>query len=150
MNKTLFLLVLLFSSLPVRAATPDPLHPPHGGQIRMAGNHYLELVVAGASTVARQNPVTVYLSDLRGQKLPAAGTQARVILLDGKQKVEIFLSPGGGNTLVGQGVYASLPALKAIVVITFPDGRSERARFTPLLPTAASPLDPDAHSGHRH
>ncbi|WP_303785964.1 hypothetical protein [Azovibrio restrictus] len=126
-------------------ATLDALPSPNGGQVRMAGAYHFELVVAKDSPTARANPVAVYLTDHADQKLPAAGTKGKVILLFGKQKTEIALTPAGDNKLVGQGTYASLPAMKAIVAITFPDGRTEQARFTPLMPR---PL-PAGAAGHQ-
>ena len=94
--------------------------------------------------------ITVYLTDHADQKLPAAGAKGKVILLFGKQKTEIALTPAGDNKLAGQGTYASLPAMKAIVAITFPDGRTEQARFTPLMPRPL-PAGAAAHQGqHGH
>jgi len=115
-------------------ATLDAMTTPNGGQLRMAGAYHLELVVVQDSPTPRENPVTVYLTDHADQKLPAAGAKGKVTLLSGKQKTEISLSPAGDNKLSGKGSYASSPTLKAIVTITFPDGRTEQARFTPLLP----------------
>ncbi|MCX8146451.1 MAG: hypothetical protein N3C59_08975 [Azovibrio sp.] len=128
-------------------ATLDALPSPNGGQGCMAGAYHFELVVAKDSPSARLNPVAVYLTDHADQKLPAAGAKGKVTLLSGKQKAEITLTPAGDNKLAGQGVYASLPALKAIVAITFPDGRTEQARFTPLMPKAM-PAGGAGHRGH--
>lgn len=130
------------------AATLDAMSSPNGGQVRMAGAYHFELVVAKNSPTARQNPVAVYLTDHADQKLPAAGARGRVTLLVGREKTEIALTPAGDNKLAGQGVYASLPAMKAIVAITFPDGHTEQARFTPLMPTKAPPARGARHHGH--
>lgn len=127
-------------------ATLDAMASPNGGQVRMAGAYHFELVVAKDSPTAKENPVAVYLTDHADQKLPAAGAKGKVTLLAGKQKAEITLTPAGDNKLTGQGIYASLPAMKAIVAITFPDGRTEQARFTPLMPR---PL-PAAHGHSAH
>lgn len=130
-------------------ATLDAMVTPNGGQVRMAGPYHFELVVAKDSPTAKENPVTVYLTDHADQKLPAAGAKGKVTLLSGKQKAEITLTPAGDNKLTGQGTYASLPAMKAIVAITFPDGRTEQARFTPLLPKPL-PAGGAGHQGHQH
>lgn len=129
------------------AATLDAMPSANGGQVRMAGPYHFELVVAKDSPTARLNPVAVYLTDHADQKLPAAGARGKVTLLVGQEKTEIALTPAGDNKLAGQGVYASLPALKAIVAITFPDGRTEQARFTPLMPKAV-PAGGAGHRGH--
>lgn len=128
-------------------ATLDAMPSPNGGQVRMAGAYHFELVVAKDSPTARENPVAVYLTDHADQKLPAAGAKGKVTLLSGKQKAEITLTPAGDNKLTGQGIYASLPAMKAIVAITFPDGRTEQARFTPLMPRPL-PAGGAGHQGH--
>lgn len=131
-------------------ATLDTMASPNGGQMRMAGAYHFELVVAKDSPTAKENPVVVYLSDHAGQKQAAAGAKGKLTLLSGKQKTEITLTPAGDNKLTGKGIYASLPAMKAIVAITFPDGRTEQARFTPLLPAALTSTSHDAHGGHSH
>ncbi len=128
-------------------ATLDAMTTPNGGQLRMAGAYHFELVVAKDSPTAKENPVVVYLSDHADQKLPSAGAKGKVTLLSGKQKAEITLTPAGDNKLTGQGIYASLPAMKAIVAITFPDGRTEQARFTPLMPKPL-PAGGAGHQGH--
>ena len=122
----------------------DTQKAPHNGQLRMAGIYHFELVVDRSSAEAKEKPVTVYLTDHAGQKIPAAGATGSVTLLSGKTRTTVTLSPDGDNLLKGVGKYASTPDLKAIVSITPAGQAAAQARFTPL--TAAI----EAQGGHAH
>lgn len=121
---------------------------PHGGQLRMAGVYHFELVVARDSLEAKSNPVTVFVTDHAGTKVPTAGAKGTAILLAGKNRVTVTLQPDGDNRLKGVGTYASTPDMKAVVSVTLAGSPAEQARFTPLArPGAAAP---DGHAGHQH
>lgn len=107
----------------------------NGGQLREAGELYLELVLARGSREAKPNLATLYVSDHAGKKLPTAGASAKVTLMSKRSgRQEITLTPDGGNVLRGSGTYASDPDLVAVAVVTLPGKKPEQARFTPLAP----------------
>lgn len=110
----------------------DTQKAPHGGQLRMAGIYHFELVVDRTSPKATEKPVSVYLTDHAGQKIPAAGATGSATLLSGKTRTTVTLTPDGDNLLKGLGKYASTPDLKAIVSITPAGQAAAQARFTPL------------------
>lgn len=119
------------------------LKAPNGGQLRMAGAHHYELVVARDSQDAQDKPVLVYVTDHAGAKVSTSGASGAATLLAGKAKATVALVPDGDNRLKGVGKYASTPDLKAVVSVTLAGQAAEQARFTPL---AAAP---DGH-GHQH
>lgn len=137
---TLLLLCSLTLGLPVAQAhddaTLDKAVAPHGGQLRMAGAYHVELVLDAKGKEASERSVVVYVTGHDEQAVPAAGLQGSVTLLNGKSKVSTALQPGTGNQLTGQARYAPAPSLKAVVSLTFPDGKTVQARFTPLAKTA--------------
>ena len=113
-------------------ATLDAATAPHGGQLRMAGIYHFELVLVKDSKTAKDNPVTVYLSDHAGNKIPSAGASGSVTLLSGATKASAALQPDGENRLKGVAKYASAPDTKAVLSITLPGKPPEQARFTPF------------------
>jgi hypothetical protein len=118
-------------------ATLDKLVGPNGGQLRMAGAYHFELVVAKDSKEAKDNLVTVYLTDHGEKKVPAAGTTGTATILAAKSKITVALAPSGDNKLTGIGRYVSDPQMKVVVSVTFANAKVEQARFTPLLAAAA-------------
>ncbi|SBT08575.1 conserved exported hypothetical protein [Candidatus Accumulibacter aalborgensis] len=126
-------------------AALDKISGPNGGQLRMAGPYHFELVVAKNSKEAKDNPVTVYLTDHGDKKIPAAGATGTATILAAKSKITVPLAPSGDNKLTGVGSYASDPQMKVVVSVTFASAKAEQARFTPLLSAAA-----DGHTDHQH
>ena len=115
----------------------------NGGQVRMAGAYHFELVMSKDSKTAKENPVTVYVTDHAGNKIPSTGLVANVTLLEGKNKSNIELRADGDNRFRGVAPYAFSPKLKAVVSITL-KGQQEQARFTPFATPTSS------HSDHKH
>lgn len=127
----------------------DTVQAPHGGQLRMAGAHHLELVLAPSDAPPAQRPVRVYLTDHAGAAQPTAGAQGSVTFLSGKRKTTIALKPGGDNVLHGTGSYMLTPPLKAVVSVTLPGQAPLQARFTPLAkPQSSQPAEHTGHRGH--
>lgn len=118
-------------------ATLDTQKAPNGGQLRAAGPYHFELVVTRNARPASESPVVVYVTDHAGQKVPVAGAKATATLLGGGAKAAVALTPDGDNRLKGAGKYAADPAMKAIVAVSFADGKTEQARFEPLKAAAA-------------
>ena len=123
----------------------DKISGPNGGQLRMAGGYHFELVIAKDSKDAKDNPVTVYLTDHGEKKVPSAGATGTAMILAAKSKITVPLAPSGENKLTGIGRYASDPQMKVVVSVTFASAKAEQARFTPLLTAAA-----DGHGNHQH
>ena len=123
----------------------DKTSGPNGGQLRMAGSYHFELVVAKDSKEAKDNPVTVYLTDHGEKKVPATGATGTATILAAKSKITVPLAPAGDNKLTGIGKYASDPQMRVVVSVTFASAKAEQARFTPLMTAAA-----DGHGDHQH
>jgi hypothetical protein len=104
-------------------ATLDAMPTPHGGQMRMAGPYHYELVIG-------ERQLTVYLSDHANQPVPSQGVRGEAIVLSGG-KTTVALQPAGENLLRGAGEFNASPDMKVVVSLTFPDGSSGQARFTP-------------------
>ena len=123
----------------------DKISGPNGGQLRMAGSYHFELVVAKDSKQAKDNPVSVYLTDHGEKKVAATGASGTATILAERAKITVPLVPAGDNKLTGIGKYASDPQMKVVVSITFADKTSEQARVTPVT-TAVS----DGHRDHKY
>jgi len=118
-------------------AALDKVKGSHGGQLRMAGSYHFELVVASDGMEAKDRPITVYLTDHADQQVPAAGTAGTATILAGRTKTTVALTSAGGNKLMGVGKYAVDPQMKVVVSASFPNGKTEQARFTPLATPVA-------------
>lgn len=134
-RKILFALLAALAAGPALAhddATLDAMASPHGGQTRMAGAYHFELVLDKKAAAGRPSSVRVFLSDHGGAAVPAKGLSATATLLGPGGKHSLRLEPDGPSSLGGSAVYQADPALKAVVSLTFPDGRVEQARFEPF------------------
>lgn len=116
----------------------DTVQTPHGGQMRMSGPLHLELVVVKDSADVKENPVIVYVTDHGGNSIATDGATGTIILLSGKTKASIALTPDGENRLKGVGKYASTPDMKAVVSVTLAGQAAEQASFKPLDMKSAS------------
>jgi hypothetical protein len=128
----------------------DTQKSPNGGQLRMAGVHHFELVVAKGSKETRDNPVVVFVTDHAGAKIPTVGAVGTATILANKQKASVTLVPDGDNRLKGVGKYASTPDMKVVVSVTVAGKAAEQARFTPLAPMAPAAAAKDGHMDHKH
>ena len=128
----------------------DTQQHPHGGQMRMAGAWHFELVVARDHKVAKEGPITVYVTDHADAPVSTTGATGSVTLLSGKEKSTLTLTPDGSNRLKGSGKYASTPDLKAVVSVTLAGKPAEQARFTPLVLPAKVPAAGKAPAAVEH
>lgn len=141
----------------------DSINGPHGGQMRVAGNHHLELVVQppGAGLSEEEGVIAVYLTDHADQAVPSDGYGGRAVILANHERLNVALVPAGDNRLAGQGRFSDDQDMVVVVTLTLPDQGSEQVRFTPYKyldgsPRGAhSPADPDMPgasdmSGHAH
>ncbi|NML18359.1 hypothetical protein [Azohydromonas caseinilytica] len=118
----------------------DAMKTANGGQLRAAGIHHYELVVAKPGTKGDALPVVVYVTDHAGTKVPTQGATGTVTLLAGGQKSTVQLQPAGENVLKGSGVYMPQAGLKAIVSVSLNGQPAAQARFEPFA----------AVGGHNH
>jgi hypothetical protein len=105
--------------------------------------YHFELVVAKDSKEAKDNPVTVYLTD-HGEKGPRGGRQRYGHDSGRESRNHGAAVPGRRQQADGNRQYASDPQMKVVVSITLADRKTEQARFTPLTMVAA-----DGHGDHR-
>jgi hypothetical protein len=110
----------------------DSVKSINGGQTRMAGAYHFELVLNKDSKTAKENPVTVHVTDHAGKAISTAGASGTLAIIQGKNKASISLVPEGENRLVGKAVYASEANLKAALTVTLAGKPAEQARFTPF------------------
>lgn len=140
-------LMLAASATPVFAhddAYLDSLKSVNGGQVRMAGAYHYELVMSKDSKDVKENPVTVYVTDHAGTKLPTSGATGTATILSGKNKATVTLVADGENRLKTTAKYASTADVKVVVSVTLAGKMPEQARFTPF----AAPKDD--HTDHKH
>lgn len=123
LTSALLVLALAAPALAHDDATLDARASPHGGQVRMTGPYHYELVVGAGA-------MRVYLMDHGDQPVSSQGVSGNAVVLSG-DKASIPLAPAGENHLEGQGDFASGPDMKVVVSLTFPDGNTWQARFTP-------------------
>ena len=118
----------------------DTVAAPHGGQLRMTGPYHYELV-------AKNNELTIYLTDHGGTNVASARAKGSATILSSKGKTRIQLLPAGENIMRGTGQFEAVPDMKVAVSITLPDQGAALARFTPFkkLPGAAA-----SHQAHQH
>lgn len=131
------------------------LEAPHDGQLRVAGPYHLELVAAKEPAASAEKPLMVYVTDHAGTPVSTTGASGTVTLLGGGKKATVPLVPAGENALKAAAVYASTPALKAVVSVRMGDKTEAGARFEPLVGgkekkdgnLQAAPAA-DQHAGH--
>lgn len=114
------------------AATLDAMKTPHGGQLRAAGVHHYELVVAAPGSQGDALPVAVYVTDHAGTKVATQGASGTVTLLWGGRTSTVQLQPAGENMLKGRGAYVPQQGLKAIVSVSMGGQPAVQAQFDPL------------------
>lgn len=133
------LLTLASSALAHDHASLDKMSAPNAGQLRMAGEYHLELVLAKDGKETKESPIFVYLTDHDGKKVPSAGGSASVTILAGKNKLTSTLTPDGDNRLKGSAKYVLAPGLKAVVTYTPAGKEAVVAQFTPGTLLKAKP-----------
>lgn len=120
----------------------DTVVAPHGGQLRMTGPYHYELV-------AKNNELTIYLTDHGGAKVASAGATGYAIILSSKGKTRIPLAPTGDNVIHGTGQFEAVPDMKVAVSISLPGQDAALARFTPFRKLTEASADLP-HQTHQH
>lgn len=141
MLRALFCVLCLAWTLRAAAHTDEYFdqHPtPHGGQIRMAGPYHLELLIA-------DQVVTLYVTDHADNGMPTDGGSAKAIVMTGKKRYVVILSPAGDNTLKGEGEFKLGKSSSVTVIVTLPQADAQQAHFTVKRKKTGS-----ASTQHRH
>jgi hypothetical protein len=128
----------------------DSVKSVNGGQTRMAGVYHFELVLVKDSKEAKENSITVFVTDHASKALATAGGAASLTIVQGKNKSTVTLQPSGINQFVGKAVYASNANFKGALTVTMAGKPVELARFTPFAPVKAAPEKKDAGHEHQH
>jgi hypothetical protein len=128
----------------------DSIKSPNGGQTRMAGVYHFELVLVQESKEAKENVITVFVTDHANKALATAGGTASLTIVQGKNKSTVTLTPAGVNQFTGKAVYASNANLKAALTVTMAGKPVEQARFTPFAPIKKSVTPKADASAHHH
>jgi hypothetical protein len=118
-RKMLAIAAFLIAALP--ATAHEVLKGPNGGRVVEAGPYHVELVV-------ETKAIAVYLSDAKDQPIPAAGFKGLAILTVGgkAQRIELTASD---NRLAGSSPVAVPAAVKGVVQLTGPDGKTAQGRY---------------------
>ena len=107
------------------AALPATAHEvakgPHGGRVVEAGPYHVELVV-------ETRAVAVYLSDADSKPIPAAGFKGIALLTVSGKAQRIELAPKD-DRLIGSSPVAVPAAVKGVVQLTAPDGKTAQGRY---------------------
>ncbi|NQD36962.1 hypothetical protein HPT27_07990 [Permianibacter sp. IMCC34836] len=136
------LTALLFSGVSVAHDDNwlDQQKAPHDGQLRMAGQYHIELVLTDKGMDA-------YLTDHAFVAQPSQGGSAAVTVLANKKVSQLKLTASGDNQLTGTGSYERSADMQVVVVLNMPGQSPLQAKFTPLRKAAASGHDHgDDHS----
>jgi hypothetical protein len=112
-------MLLFLSATPALAGKGEARH---GGKVVDAGDYHVELV-------ARADTIEVYLSDHNDKAVPSAGHKAVAILLVEGKSQRIVLEPDGPSRLRGKAPVAMTQAVRGVVQITVPNGKTLQARF---------------------
>ncbi|MBK1643609.1 hypothetical protein CKO25_02835 [Thiocapsa imhoffii] len=125
----------------------DTLVGPNGGQLRVAGDHHLELVLdPPRESPAALHPVAVFLTDHADQPIASAGFSARAVIVANRERTTLVLEPSEANQLSGTGLFGHDPDMVVVVTLTTPDQLNEQVRFTPYKYLDGSPRDPSGEA----
>lgn len=121
-------------SAPAGFANASRPRPTHGGDVRMAGPFWLELVVAKSSLI-------VYVSDRSGIPVDTSrGKGTATAHTDGKG-TRIELRPAGGNRLAGTGKFKLKHSTVVFITADLRGEKPHRAVFRPLERVTAGAED---------
>lgn len=116
-------------------ATPTA---PHGGQVSTVQKYQYELVV-------KADEVSVYITDHAGKKIDTRGATGTAILLSGKRKSSMQLTPAGDNQMKGTGKFELAPDMKVVVSIALAGQTALQSRFTPMQKTPSAAATSRSH-----
>jgi hypothetical protein len=105
--------------------------PNHGGDVRLAGPYWLELV-------ANRSALTVYVTDRAGNAVDAAGGKGKAGLHTDGKATQVELRPAGGNRLEGKGRLSLKPTTVVFVTVDLRGQKPHRTVFRPLATSHAA------------
>ncbi|PWT74452.1 MAG: hypothetical protein C5B46_04065 [Proteobacteria bacterium] len=114
---------------------PSPFQPSNGGQARMAGPYYLELV-------ARRNEIFVYITDHAGAAVGSAGGKGKAVVHTDGHGLTILLAAADGNVLKGAGRFKLKRSSIVYVTVHLRRAKEQKAVFRPL---EGMPVEPSAN-----
>lgn len=115
----------------VRADAPSAApRSAHGGEVRLAGPYWLELV-------ANRSALTVYVTDRAGKPVDAAGGKGKAGLHTDGKATQVELRPAGGNRLEGKGRLSLKPTTVVFVTVDLRGQKPHRTVFRPLAASRA-------------
>ncbi|MBI2311280.1 MAG: hypothetical protein HYU77_02110 [Betaproteobacteria bacterium] len=91
----------------------------------------------------------VYLSDHAGKAVSSEGVTGVVTLLHGGKNAAVTIRPDGIDRLSGYVHFIPNAQLQIVVTLTFKDGVTRTATFTPFArPSSAAAGSRDGHASH--
>lgn len=133
--------VALFSNVSVAHTDEylDTIAGVHGGQLRMAGPSHYEMIVTPAA-------LQIYVTDHANNPTPVQGATGNAMVVNGKNKQQVSLTPKTDNLLEGAGTFVPGEPTKAVVKIQLPGQEMFQVLFdsTKHKPVKAT----DVHHGH--
>lgn len=139
MKKVLLMLTLVCSGLAFAHddATMAAMKAPNGGQLKMAGWYHFELLSKGGE-------VMIFITDHANVAKPSKDVKGKLTILAGGKKQELTLTPATPNVLKAKLSAPLAKGSKVLASVTFPDGRTEQARYE-----IGAPANPATdHSNH--
>ncbi|HEY0844734.1 MAG TPA: hypothetical protein VGE12_05175 [Noviherbaspirillum sp.] len=97
--------------------------PKHGGVMSSTKDDM------NVELVAKDGKAVLYVED-HGKPVATAGATGKLTVLNGAEKTEVSLEPGGENTMVSKGDANLVKGSKAIASLTFSDKKAANVRFS--------------------
>lgn len=119
MRRLNFLLLLMLAAAPAFAHDKQG---PNGGRVKDLGPFHAELTAKGST-------VELYLTDTANKAVTVDGYKGLAILAVGGKTERIDLAAATGNKLSGTSTVALSPAVKGVVRLNGPDGKTSQAKF---------------------
>jgi hypothetical protein len=104
--------------------------PAHGGDVRLAGPFWLELV-------ARKGALTLYVTDHAGNPVDSVGGKGKAGLHTDGKSTQVELRPAGGNRLEAKGQVNLKPTTVVFVTVDLRGQKPHRTVFRPLAASRA-------------
>jgi hypothetical protein len=118
----------------VGTAQAEPLsqtaQPAHGGDVRLAGPYWLELV-------ASKGTLTLYVTDRAGNPVDSVGGKGKAGLHTDGKATQVELRPAGDNRLEGKGRLTLKPTTVVFVTVDLRGQKPHRTVFRPLAASRA-------------
>lgn len=97
--------------------------PKHGGILSLTSDD------VSFELVSKDGKTTIYVED-HGKPVATAGASGKLTVLNGSDKADLPLEPGGDNSLIAKGDAKLAKGAKAIAAVTLQDKRTVNVRFS--------------------